>query len=65
MEKEVTVKIGYYDMNLEDRFVTFGNGITNNCVSIPIEEFYHMWNSNELINFMEEYHEKRKVVANA
>ena len=61
MKKEITVTFdSTFEMSLENGWVTFANGISGNVLSLPIEVFYQMWNSDELINHMEQYHQDRK-----
>lgn len=61
MRKEVTIKLDSgFEVDLEKDWVTFGNLHHSSYTAIPIEVFYQMWNSDELINFMEQYHQDRK-----
>lgn len=61
MAKEVSVKIdNRYVVILEDKWVSFSDTLHEDCVSLPIEVFYQMWDSSEMCNHMEVYHLTRE-----
>jgi hypothetical protein len=63
MKKEVKITIDQkYCLYLEQDYITFLNNCGNRTANaFPIEVFYQMWNSDELISHMEQYHKNRKV----
>lgn len=65
MTKKTTVTINSvyndYTITMEPNGIDFDNKYTK--VWFPIEVFYQMWNSDELINFMEQYHKDREDVS--
>lgn len=65
MNKKTTVTISAeysdYTITMESNGIDFDNKY--NKVWFPIEVFYQMWNSDELINFMEQYHKDREDVS--
>lgn len=64
MEKEVTIKFGpNHSLFFNKEGVQFFAGMTGQKTWLPIEVFYQMWNSDELINFMEQYHKDREDVS--
>lgn len=67
MNKVVTVD---YELDYDDlaqvtfredcvRFTTMVDNVAVS-VSLPIEVFYQMWNSDEMMNHMEAYHKRRQ-----
>ena len=41
------------------KFTTFVDH-TSSSATLPIDVFYYMWNSDEMMSHMEAYHERRK-----
>ena len=59
MKKEVTIIFNnVYRIFLEEDWVSFKTD--HGACGMPLEVFYQMWQSDELIYFMEAYHQKRK-----